>query len=182
MSVKALKFQLQVEHSKKNTNFIVQEIQAKNLDLKDVFKVIKKNETLFSQRAAWVISSLSDQNNYLLKPYYQELISLIDSKYHDAVLRATFRILSTMKILEKDQGFVFETGINFLNDKHTAVAIKAWAIDVLMQIATPYPELQNEILLSIKPQLLNASSGLKGKILKTIQKINDNFEQASLTN
>jgi len=178
MSVKALKVQLQVAHSKENTNLIVQNIQAKNLNLNDVFSVIKQNEPLFSQRAAWIISTLSDQNNDLLKPYYHELISLVDAKYHDAVLRATFRTLSGMKIQEKDQGFIFDTSIKLLTRKHTAVAVKAWIIDVLMHIAIPYPELQNEILLSIKPQLLYSSSGLKGKILKTIQKISDNFEQA----
>jgi hypothetical protein len=175
--MKKLKNQLLVEHSKKNTIFIVQEIQAQNIALKDVFKVIKDNEPILSQRAAWVISTLSDQNNLLLKPFYAELISLINIKFHDAVLRSTFRTLASMQIARNDQGVVFEQGINLLSSKHTAPAIKAWIIEVLMKIAAPHQSLQQEILLVIKAQTHFASIGLKGKILKTIRKINDNFVQ-----
>ena len=177
MSVKELKKQLQFEHSKKNTNLIVEKIQSGKFNLSDVFIIIKENEALFAQRAAWILSTLSDKKKESLAPHYNELISFIDKKYHNAVLRATYRTLSSMNIKEKDQGLVFDKSLIFLNSKHTAVAIKSWAIDVLMNIAVPYPELQNEILLSIKPQLPHTSAGLKGKIMKTIKKINDNFEQ-----
>lgn len=179
MSIKALKNQLLLEHSKKNTLFIVQAIQTQNLKLEDVFTIVKDNENILSQRAAWVISSVSDQEKKLIKPHYKTLVSLIDRKFHDAVLRAVFRTLSTLKIHSEDQGFVFEQGINLLNNKHTASGIKMWIIEVLMKIAAPHPSLQNEILLILKPQILQVSAGLKGKILKTIQKINDNFEQGS---
>lgn len=176
MSVKELKNQLQLAHSKSNTNLIVSKIQSGKFKLPDVFSIIKKNEALYAQRAAWIISTLSDKNKELLAPHYDDLISLIDQKYHDAVLRSTYRTLASMTIKEKDQAKVFDNSMYFLNSKRTAVAIKSWVIDVLMNIATPYPDLQNEILLSIEPQLPFATSGLKGKIMKTIKKINDNFE------
>lgn len=179
MSIKELKKQLHLEHSKSNTNFIVTKIKSGQLSLPDVFSIIKDNEVLFAQRAAWIISTLSDQNKELLLPHYDDLISLIDRKHHDAVLRASYRTLASMTIMEKDQALLFDNSMFFLNNKHTAVAIKTWVIDVLMNIAAPYPDLQNEILLSIKPQLPFASSGLKGKIMKTIKKINDNFEPTS---
>jgi len=177
MSIEALISQLKVEHSKKNTTFIIEEISENKYSLTDVFMVIKDNQPLFSQRASWIISTISDNNPQLLMAHYQELITLIDRRYHDATLRAVFRVLSKININENEQGFVFEAGATLLANKKTATAIKIWIIDVLLKIARPYPELQNELIMILKLQLPNASVGLKGKILKTVIKINDNFDQ-----
>lgn len=175
MSVKEIKEKLQTEHSKKNTVSIAQKIKEGTYKLADVFEIIADNEPLFSQRAAWIISTLYDQNRELLASFYHELISLIDGKYHDAVLRASFRALSSMEIKENEQGLIFDKSMSLLQSKRTAIAIKIWIIDVLMNIAKPHTELQNEIKQALELQLPSASSGLKGKIVKTIQKINDNF-------
>ncbi|MFT6717320.1 MAG: hypothetical protein ACJA0Q_001972 [Saprospiraceae bacterium] len=174
--MRKLKEMLLLEHSKKNTLFIVNKILQRELKLSDVFLIIKLNEPVLAQRAAWIISTLNDRNPQLIAPHLKDLISLIDRKHHDAVLRATFRTLATKKIKDNEQGEVFEKSILLLNNKHTATAIKIWIIDVLMNIAKPHPELQTEIATSLSLQRDGASKGLKGKITKTIVKINDNFE------
>jgi hypothetical protein len=177
MSIEALKNQLEVEHSKKNTIFIVDKIVGGKYSLTDVLTIIKDNHPLFSQRASWIISTISDSNPQLLFAHYLDLVALIDRKYHDATLRAIFRALAKIDIKEDEQGIVFEKGTALLTNMKTAPAIKIWIIDVLLKISGPYPELQNELMMILKPQLSHVSKGLKGKILKTIVKINDNFDQ-----
>ena len=80
-----------------------------------------------------------------------------------------------MTIQEKHQGILFENGLILLNKKNTATAIKTWIIEVLMKISQPYEELQNELKIVLESQIKTASVGIKGKMTKVIQKINNNF-------
>lgn len=175
MPVEALKSLLIKEHSKKNTVHLANLIMQGKLKMKDVFDLIESQQPIYSQRAAWITSTIEDIQPGFLHDFYDELISLTKKKHHDAVLRATYRSLSKFKIEEKDQGIVFDNGITLLQKKDTAFAIKAWIIDLLMNISKDYPELQSEILFCIKDQTINATPGLKGKIKKTIQIINNNL-------
>lgn len=178
MPIRDLKAALNKEHSKVNTVKIVEQLIKRPLELKTVFTIIQQNETVLAQRAAWIISTIQDTQPNLLAPFYRDLLSLVDRKYHDAVLRASLRSLSKMNIEEKDQGALFDKILILLQKKQTATAIKAWIIDILMSISGKFPTLQQEIKITLEDQLINATPGLKNKIVKAIQKINNNFKRS----
>lgn len=168
---------LKKEHSKKQTLEIVHFIDQQPNKLKTLIDIISANEPLFSQRAAWVLSVIGEQNITVLKVHIPHLINLLDKKYHDAVLRASYKCLSKLTIPEKLQGKTFDVSLHFLSQKSTPTGIKIWIIDVLMQIAKNHVELQQEISIVLTEQYKYCTVGLKGKIEKTLQKIKSNVKK-----
>ena len=179
MSVVLLKELLEKEHSKKNALFIAEKIINKEITFDILSKVILSNEDLYSQRAAWVISVLHEKNFTFEKAHYLSLVQMTEPRFHDAVARNSFRTLAKMKIDEKEKGILFDRGITLLQKKTTPTAILTWIIDLLMNIAYDSIELQQEIKLVIEGRIPTVSIGVKGKMVKAIQKINNNFKALS---
>ena len=124
MPVEGLEILLRDEHSKTNTRKIAIQVLENSISIKTVFDVIKKNEKPFSQRAAWILSTLVEIKPHFLNGQYNVLLQLVDQKYHDAVLRSSLKVLSTMKIRDKDMSELFDKSISLIKNKNTAVAIK----------------------------------------------------------
>ncbi len=176
MGIESIKPLLFIEHSKKNTLKIVGLIVNKKEKLSDVFKIITQKEPLYAQRAAWIISILSDKNIGLLEPYISKMIFCLNQKHHNSVYRAIFKALSKLEIPEKFKGQLFDIGIQFLIKKSTATGIKTWIIDLLMNISIKNYELQKEINSVLQCQINESKIGIVGKMTKTIQKIDLNSQ------
>ena len=176
MGVIDLKKKLIQEHSKKQTNLIVDLVLKNEENLKDVFEIIKSNEAIYSQRAAWIVSTISEINAHLLSPYIKDLIFCIKTDYHDAVLRSCFKCLSKITIPKKHLVELFDLNIYFLSLKSTKTGIKCWNIDLAMKLSENFPELQNEINEVLLLQFNDAGKGIRGKMTKTIQKIAVNLQ------
>jgi hypothetical protein len=171
MPVKKLEILLRDEHSKTNTRKIAHMIIKEEVAIKTVFEVIKKNEKPYSQRAAWILSTVEELQPRFLDSNYAETLNLVDRKYHDAVLRSSLKVLSCMRIKEKDMSKLFDKSTSLIKSKNTAVAIKLWALDVAIKIADKHPELFQEIKFYIDENVKNASPGWKNKIKNTLQSI-----------
>lgn len=179
MSLDLIKQLLEEEHSKKQTTFLVELILKNEIQLTSVFQIINGTNKKHTQRAAWIIGTLADVDVQKLNGFQNELSELVSKNIHDAVLRNCFRALAVMQIKEELQGVLFDSGINLLYRSSTATAVKTWIIEVLLKIAEPYAELQIELKTCLESQLKNASKGIKGKMTKVIQKINNNFNDPS---
>lgn len=169
--IEVIKSLLLQEHSKKQTVIITDLVIYKNEKLCTVFDIIKQNEPILSQRAAWVLAVLAEKSAVKLVPFIPDLISFLKPKYHNAVLRASSKALAKIEIPLQYKGELFDVGMNFLNNKKTATAIKTWIIDILVTISKDYPELQNELYLSLKDQIKQSEKGIRGKMTKVIQKL-----------
>ena len=144
MPVEGLEILLRDEHSKTNTRKIAIQVLENSISIKTVFDVIKKNEKPFSQRAAWILSTLVEIKPHFLNGQYNVLLQLVDQKYHDAVLRSSLKVLSTMKIRDKDMSELFDKSISLIKNKNTAVAIKLWVTTTMFLLKERI--LQNSLL------------------------------------
>lgn len=69
---------------------------------------------------------------------------------HDAVPRNTMRLLQYVEIPEKFHGQVMDLCFRYISSPAEAVAIKAFSISVLQNLAKRYPGIINEIKLIIE--------------------------------
>ena len=68
-----------------------------------------------------------------------------DKTAHDAIRRNALRILEDINIPEKYCGELFEITNNYLHDIKEPIAVRAFAISVMFNIAKKYPDLKNEV-------------------------------------
>ncbi|HET6767893.1 MAG TPA: hypothetical protein VFH08_10860 [Chitinophagaceae bacterium] len=146
-----IKTALLKEHSKKQSTAIVKYI-GKNPDrFAELMKCFFEGEYRVTQRAAWPMSYCAEKYPELINPYFKRLLNNLDKpSLHDAIPRNTLRLLQYVKIPEKFHGQVMDICFRYISSPAAAVAIKAFSISVLQNLAKRYPEIVNEIKLIIE--------------------------------
>ncbi len=83
-------------------------------------------------------------------------------------------MLQFIDIPEELLGLTAELCFNFLNSGQESIAVKANAMTVLFNIVKKYPDLKEELKITIEEQLPFGSTGFKNrgsKILKALKKL-----------
>lgn len=115
-------------------------------------KLFMSDDVVESQRASSVLHHVCDTRPELLDKYVDEFVYVLNHPVHDAGPRVAFRILMQIKIPEKHLGTVIDLAFKFLNDATTPVAIKVNAMYVIANHVDDYPDLIQELSISIKNQ------------------------------
>lgn len=137
-----------------------------HLFLHDEYRVV--------QRAAWIVSFVAKKYPALLAPHLPAMVARMEEPGMPvAVKRNVLRILQYLPVPESLQGPVMNSCFAFLEDPLEAVAVKAFSMTVLANLAKDYPDIKNEIRLLIAAELENnptpAIRSRARKVLKAIQ-------------
>jgi hypothetical protein len=166
---------LDKEHSKTTTNTIVNEIcnQPKKMD--ELMQIFIDGPLRITQRAAWPLGFVAQQQPSLLLNYYDLLIDHLYKKdNHQAITRNILRALQFTNIPKKYQGKILTKCFDFLNDSNEPIATKVFSMTVAYNLSKEYPDIVPELKASIENLLPNGSAGIKSrgkKILKEINKL-----------
>ena len=98
------------------------------------------------QTAGAVLGKIIDLDEEILVPHLSILLKNAKSNPHDAVKRATMRVLQTIEIPEELEGDVFDLAVGYVSDFREAVAIRAFSMTVARRICERYPPLRQELL------------------------------------
>ena len=146
-----IKTALLKEHSKKQCAAIVKFIGNDQKKFDELFDLFLHDEYRVVQRAGWPISYCVEKCPDLIKKHFTKLLKNVEKKgIHDAVKRNTVRLLQYVEIPEKFHGQVMDLCFRYISSPTEAVAIKAFSISVLQNLAKRYPEIVNEIKLVIE--------------------------------
>jgi hypothetical protein len=146
-----IKTALLKEHSKKQCATIVKYIGKNPERFAELMKCFFEGEYRVTQRAAWPMSYCAGKYPELIEPYYKKLLTNLNKPgLHDAIPRNTMRLLQYVEIPEKFHGQVMDLCFRYIASPAEAVAIKAFSISVLQNLAKQYPEIINEIKLVIE--------------------------------
>ena len=146
-----IKTALLKEHSKKQCAAIVRFIGNDQKKFDELFDLFLHDEYRVVQRAGWPISYCVEKHPDLIKKHFTKLLKNLDKKgLHDAVKSNTVRLLQYVEIPEKFHGQVMDICFRYISSPAEAVAIKAFSITVLQNLAKQYPEIINEIKLVVE--------------------------------
>ena len=162
------------EHSKAHSIRLARKIEANQEDFDGLMELFFGTEYRVTQRAAWIVSQCAEVHPWLLEKHLKSMIENLQRPVHDAVKRNTLRILQFMELPEDLLGITAEICFQFLNSGFEPVAIKVFSMTVLFNIVRKYPELKEELKISIEDQLPYGSAGFKSrgqKTLKALEKI-----------
>jgi hypothetical protein len=133
-------------------------------------EVFLGNDPLLVQRSSWIVSICVETYPGLAAPWLKQLLRRTqDTGVHVAVKRNVVRLLQFVEIPRTLQGKVTNLCFDFLSAIDAPIAVKAFAMTVLANIAEEEPDLKQEIKLVIEEMLPYGSAGIQSrgkKILK----------------
>jgi hypothetical protein len=116
------------------------------------------------QRAAWPVSYCVIAHPPFIKKHWPALIkNLQKPQLHNAVKRNSIRLLQDIDIPQKYQGAVMDICFKYVAAPAEAVAIKAFSLTVLGNLAKKYPEILPEIKFLIEEQLPHQTAAFKSR-------------------
>jgi len=163
--------QLQVEHSKANALYIANYIgndQSKFTELVDLFL---GDDYRITQRAGHVVSTVFDVYPELIKPHIDRIIINLEKDVNDAVKRNTLRILQDKTIPEAYEGFLATKCFDYLLSNKEPIAIKVFAMTVLANLCTKYPDLKNELKTIVEDLMDNGKPGIISRGKSVLKKL-----------
>lgn len=122
------------------------------LDL--LVKVFLTDEVKLCWHAGWSLFKISDSKKDLLEKYLPAIIEKLPKMKHQSQRHSALRIIKNYDIQdEMHQGILVDTGINFILKNEHPPNLKYFSIIIIEKIAKKYPELLNELSLSIEASL-----------------------------
>jgi hypothetical protein len=165
---------LREEHSKKQTDRIVNYIGADKDRFAVLIELFFKGEYRITQRAAWPLSYCVRHHPQLIDPYFKQLLDNLGRKdIHVAIIRNTVRLLQDVSIPKKHHGRVMSTCFDFIQSPDTPIAVKAFSLSILGKLSADYPEIRGELSLIIDEQWEHATPAFRSRARKILKNTGD---------
>lgn len=146
------------KHSKEQRDKIVQWVGDSQERFDELFRLFLNDEYRVSQRAAWPLSYCVEIYPSFIRKHLGALIKNLERpNLHDSIKRNTIRLLQYINIPKKFHGTVMNICFGYVESPTEAVAIKAFSLTVLGNLAKLYPDIIAEIRVLIEDQLPNSS-------------------------
>ena len=141
----------------------------------ELVEIVKENSKPYSEKAAWAINHCFENGTGFFDDYFEDFAQILaDSCYSDSIKRNVVRIFQFKEIPINLQGSVINSCFHLLQKKETAIAVKAFSMGVLENMVKLYPELKNELAVSIKEILPTASAGIKNRGHRILNRLSSN--------
>lgn len=152
------------EHSKAHCNKIVGWVGDSQKRFNELFRLFINDEYRVVQRAAWPVSYCVVAHPSFINANFDKLLkNLQKPNLHDSVKRNSIRLLQHIDIPEKYQGDIMNICFQYVENPTEAVAIKAFSLTVLSNLAKQYPEIIQEVKILIEDQLPHQTAAFKAR-------------------
>jgi hypothetical protein len=160
------------EHSKIQCNRIVKYIGNNPKRFSDLVNVFLEGPYRVTQRIAWPLSYCVEENTTLIHPHLSRILKYVQqSGVHDSVKRNVIRLLQFIDIPKKQQGVVADICFKFFNNKKEPIAVRAFSMTVLANLAKEITELKNELIPLIEDELPFGSAGFVSRGRKVLKEL-----------
>lgn len=125
-------------------------------------------------RASWTLTKVCDKFPDLIYPYMPEIIESLDKIDNESAQRSFLRIISLSeldKVSDKHHGILAEHCFSALKSGFSAIAIKAYSMEILYNLVLKYPELHNELAATITLLIEDLSGGVKARGRMILKKL-----------
>ncbi len=159
-------------NSRFNTDLVAAYVDTNKKIFGELIDLMHHAEPPIPQRAAWVMTAVTDIHPWLIQPYIKDILERLPLYNHPGLVRSVLRQFSQMEFPEEITGELYDLCYNFLNDTKQPVAIRVHAMQILFNISEKEPDLKNELKLIFNGILVGASGGLANRACKLLNKLN----------
>ena len=149
------------EHSKAQCTKIVNWVGINQQRFDELFTLFLQDEYRVTQRASWPLSYCVSANPVFINKQWKSLINNL--KKPD--------LHNDIEIPEKYQGEIMNICFTYLESPTEALAVKAFSMTVLANLAKLYPEIKTELRLLIEDQYPNQTAGFKSRAKKVLKQL-----------
>ncbi len=134
------------EHSKKQTNKIIRWVGNSQKKFDELVKCFLSDDKKLSQRAGWPLSYIGIAHTGLASKHLPAMLkNLRKPGLHAAVKRNTIRLLQDISIPKRLHGELMNTCFAYISSAEETVAVKAFSLTVLQNLAKQYPDIRLEL-------------------------------------
>jgi 8-oxo-dGTP diphosphatase len=130
-------------------------------------------------RASWTLSKVYDKYPDLIGSDLQVIIGSLESLDNESVQRSFLRMISMSElnsINQKQQGILADHCFKMLKSGFSAIAIKAYSMEIIYKLAIIYPELANELSSTINMLQEEGSAGILARGHIILKKLAGTFK------
>ena len=131
--------------------------------LKKLLEYSFSDDKKLAFRASWTLSKVFDRYPEMLNPDLERMIETLDNLENESVQRSFLRMISLGdldKISIRHQGILADHCFKMLKSGFSAIAIKAYSMEIIYKLALIYPELANELSATIQMLQGEGSAGI----------------------
>ena len=115
------------------------------------------------QRAAWLLAVVNEKHPELLTPYLKLFIDTINDFKIAGIKRGMLNVLADHHIPKKWQGKLTNICFDFILSKDETLAIKAFSLQCVANVAKEHHELIPELKAAIEDQLPKTTAGFHSR-------------------
>lgn len=136
--------------------------------------------------SSWTLTKVCDKYPEIIYPYLSQIVESLPENDNESAIRSLLRILSLSdlgKINKHQHGLLADYCFNVLKSGFSAIAVKAYSMEILYRLSLIYPELANELSASIHILLEDATAGISSRgrmILKKLAEMPINPKSSQL--
>lgn len=163
---------LEGHRSKASKNKIVNWLGGSPARLDQLVRLVCKATPRIQDRAAWPLTCYGEKHPKQMLPYLRRLTTLLRTEtLHTGVKRSIVRLLQYVDIPKSLQGEVAAHCFRFLSDPSEAIAVRAFSITVLENLAMKNKDLQSELRIILEDQLPYGSAALVNRSQKVLKRL-----------
>lgn len=125
-------------------------------------------------RSSWVLTKVGDKNPDIFNPLLPQITESLPALDNESAIRSFLRIISFIDpaiLSKKHQGLLTDYCFRQLNSGFSAIAIKAYSMEILYKLSLIYPELSTELALSVRSVMDIDSAGIRSKAKSILNKL-----------
>jgi 8-oxo-dGTP diphosphatase len=139
-----------------------------------LFEYSHSSDKKLAFRASWTLTKVCDRFPELIYPYLSQIVDELAGIESESTLRSFLRIISLSdleKINTRQHGLLADFCFSKLNSGLSAIAIKAYSMEIVYRLALIYPELANELSATITMLKGEGSAGVVARGHMIIKKL-----------
>jgi 8-oxo-dGTP diphosphatase len=128
-----------------------------------LFEYSYSSDKKLAFRASWTLTKVCDKFPEIIYPYLQQIVEALGKIENESTLRSFLRILSLTDLnllTGREHGMLADLCFAKLNSGLSAIAVKAYSMEIIYQLAIIYPELANELSATINMLQGEGSAGM----------------------
>jgi 8-oxo-dGTP diphosphatase len=125
-------------------------------------------------RSSWTLTKACDKFPELIYPHLPKIIESLPMFDNESVKRSFLRIVSLCDVgilSTRHHGILADHCFSMLRSGYSAIAVKAYSMEILYNLSVIYPELGSELSSSIRILMEDASAGIEAKGKSILKKI-----------
>lgn len=136
-----------------------------------LIKLIQDNDKTCRMKASWALAKATEIEPGRAMPHVPMLMNRLSKEPVNGVVREIFKTLACVEIPDQYEGAFIDASFAMLREPDSDVAVKHHSKAILMKAVKKYPELKNELILSLQSVMDMHTEPWKIQVMKTIAKL-----------